>query len=92
MKNSNIKYSKKESLSLVEGEFILIENIEEHPLLISNVGMCERMFIQVNYEELLEKINQDLISNAKIDDFEELRDNPQGHNDNPPNNPNNGSF
>lgn len=36
---------------------------------MSNVGMCERMFIQVNYPEMLQKINQDLIKNAQIDDF-----------------------
>lgn len=36
---------------------------------MSSVGMCERMFIQVNYQEMLEKINQDLIKNAPIDDI-----------------------
>ncbi len=36
---------------------------------MSNTGMCERMFIQVNYQEMLEKINQDLIKHAQIDDF-----------------------
>ncbi len=40
MKNSNIKYAKQEALSLTEGEFILIEYIEEHPLVMSSVGMC----------------------------------------------------
>lgn len=66
MKNSNIKYAKPDALSLSEGEFILIEYIEEHPLTMSSAGMCERMFIQVNYQEMLKNINEDLIKNAPI--------------------------
>lgn len=57
MRESNDKFSRKEDLSLVKGEFIMIEYIEESPLLLSDVGMCERMIIQVNYLELLEKVN-----------------------------------
>ena len=48
--------------------------------------MCERMFIQVNYQEMLEKINQDIIKNAPIDDIEELRDNPKNNSNNMNNN------
>ena len=46
------KFSKPESLSLAseeQKEFILIEYIEETPLLMSDVGMCERMVLQVNH-------------------------------------------
>jgi hypothetical protein len=64
----------------------MIEYIEEHPLVMSSVGMCERMFIQVNYQEMLEKINQDIIKNAPIDDIEDLRDNPTKNNSNNMNN------
>lgn len=49
MRESNDKFSRKEDLSLVKGEFIVIEYIEESPLLLSDIGMCERMVIQVNY-------------------------------------------
>jgi hypothetical protein len=34
---------------------------------MSNPGMCERMFIQVNYLELIQKIKTDIIENADID-------------------------
>lgn len=47
--------------------------------MMSNVGMCERMFIQVNHQEMLAKISQDMIKNAPIDDIEELRDNPKNN-------------
>lgn len=43
MKESNEKFSRKEDLSLAnssKGEFIMIEYIEETPLLMSDVGMC----------------------------------------------------
>ena len=56
MKESNDKFSRKEDLSCAKGEFIMVEYIEETPILMSDVGMCERMFIQVNYEEVLEKM------------------------------------
>jgi transcription initiation factor TFIID subunit 1 len=49
MRESNDKFSRKEDLSLVKGEFILVEYLEESPLLLSDVGMCERMIVQVNY-------------------------------------------
>lgn len=63
-KDSYTKFSKAESLSLASGdikEFIMIEYIEETPLLMSDVGMCERMILQVNNKEMLQKINRDII-------------------------------
>lgn len=66
MKESNIKFAKKEDLSLSKGEFIFIEYLEEAPLLMSNIGMCERMIIQVNYPEILEKIKKHIFDEADL--------------------------
>lgn len=63
------KFSREDTLSLAsdeQKEFILIEYIEESPLLMSDVGMCERMVLQVNYTEMLGKISQDIIMNRDI--------------------------
>ncbi len=56
MKESNDKFSRREDISLVKGEFIMIEYIEENPLLMSDIGMCERMFIQVNCTDILQRV------------------------------------
>lgn len=74
MKESNDKFSRKEDLSLVRGEFILIEYIEENPLLMSDVGMCERMMVQVNYLEILEKVKAEALLNKSFEEMEEERD------------------
>lgn len=40
MKETNDKFSRKEDLSCAKGEFILVEYVEETPILMSDVGMC----------------------------------------------------
>ena len=75
MKESNEKFSRREDISLTKGEFMMVEYIEETPLLMSDVGMCERMFLQVNYQEMLAKVKQDFILNQGLDDLENERDN-----------------
>lgn len=70
MRESNDKFSRKEDLSLVKGEFIMVEYIEESPLLLSDVGMCERMIIQVNYLELLERVNAEALQNKSFEEME----------------------
>jgi hypothetical protein len=41
---------------------------------MSDVGMCERMFIQVNYNEILQKIKEEIFNVATLEDMEEERD------------------
>ena len=36
---------------------------------MSEVGMCERMVLQVNYHEMLQKIQKDIIKNTELDQF-----------------------
>ena len=48
----------------------MVEHIEENPLLMSDVGMCERMTIQVNNQEMLQKINNDIINEQLTMDIE----------------------
>lgn len=57
-----------------------MEYIEENPLLMSDVGMCERMVLQVNYHEIILKIQKDIIQAIEFERFEEMRDNPQSKN------------
>lgn len=54
----------------------MIEYIEENPLLMSDVGMCERMILQVNNKEMLQKINRDIIFDNQLEVYEDMRDNP----------------
>lgn len=74
MKESNDKFCRKEDLSCARGEFIMVEYIEETPILMSDVGMCERMFIQVNYIEILQKMKEEIFNITTLEDMEEERD------------------
>ena len=71
--DSHKKFNKPEHLSLASDElkeYIMVEHIEENPLLMSDVGMCERMTIQVNNQEMLQKINNDIINEQLTMDIE----------------------
>ena len=35
---------------------------------MSNVGMCERMLLQVNKDEMLDKVKMDILDNEDFDD------------------------
>jgi len=41
---------------------------------MSDVGMCERMFIQVNYLEVLQKVRQDALHSKSFEEMEEERE------------------
>lgn len=41
---------------------------------MSDVGMCERMFIQVNCIEILEKVKAEALHNKSFEEMEEERD------------------
>lgn len=41
---------------------------------MSDVGMCERMMIQVNYLEILEKVKAEALLNKSFEEMEEERD------------------
>ena len=41
---------------------------------MSDVGMCQRMFLQINYTEMLQKLKRDTIANRSIEEMEEIRE------------------
>lgn len=48
----------------------MIEYIEESPLLMSDVGMCERMMVQVNYLEVLARVKEEALHNKTFEEME----------------------
>ena len=55
------KFLTPDHLSLANGEFIMVEYMEENPIVMSNVGMCERLLLQVSRDDMLDQVKKDII-------------------------------
>jgi hypothetical protein len=51
-----------------------VENIEESPLLISNIGMCSKLTLQINSKAVLDALAQENFNLADFDDLEKQRE------------------
>ena len=69
-----MKFSSFKSLSLASGDFISVENIEESPLIMSNIGMCTKMYLQVNPKAVFDKMQTDIYKEREFEELEEARE------------------
>lgn len=71
---SYVKFPTAKSLSLSHGDFIAVENIEESPLLISNIGMCSKLSLQINSKAVLDALQEENFNKADFEDLEKQRE------------------